>query len=78
MTTRGKHLDALFDKIQAGTMTYEDTADLFLLTMVGQPAGVTRDEMLARLRARFQDTVALNAFLQASLGQFDALVRGRS
>lgn len=76
--TNGEHLDALFDKIQAGTMTYEDTADLFLLTMVGQSAGVTRDEVLAKARARFQDTVALDAFLQASLAQFDVLFRGRS
>lgn len=76
--TGGEHLDALFDKIQAGTMSYEDTADLFMLSTVGQSAGVTRDEVLAKVRERFQDTAALNAFLQASQAQFDVLFRGRS
>lgn len=67
-----KELDRFWPLIQAGTLDYEDAADLFLASMVGAATGVGRAELLARLRARFPDKAALNAFWQDKL----ALVEG--
>jgi hypothetical protein len=71
---RDEQIDVMLAKIKAGVMTYEDTADLFMLSMIGQGTGVTRDEILAKARERFQDVGALNAFLRDSIGQFEAMI----
>lgn len=57
-------LDIYRDKIARGSMTYEDAADLFLSTVVGQSSGESHAGVLARLRAHFADQAALNAWLQ--------------
>jgi hypothetical protein len=75
--SRNDKLDELHAKIKAGTMTYEDTADLFMRTMVGQFSGVSREEILAKTRARFQDTAALNGYLQYAFAQYEAMVGRR-
>jgi hypothetical protein len=72
--SRNDKLDELHAKIKAGTMTYEDTADLFMMTMVGQSTGVSREEILAKTRAHFQDATALNGYLQHAFAQYEALV----
>lgn len=71
-------LATLLARIAAGTMRYEDAADLFALSTVGQATGVTRPELLARLRQRFQDETALNAFLRLSYAQSGAAAFVRS
>lgn len=62
-----ERLGELHDKIEAGTMTHDDAADLFMLSMIGQSSGATRDEVLAKMRAHFQDRAALNSYLRSSL-----------
>lgn len=74
---RDQQLAVFHDRIAAGTMSEEDAADMFMLTMVGQSAGVTRTEVLARIRARFQDRAVLNAFLRNSLAAFHRALAGR-
>jgi hypothetical protein len=69
-------LAALLAKILDGTMSYEDTADLFMLTTVGQSTGVSRAEVLAKLHAHFQDLKALNGYLQDAYGRFAVVAHG--
>jgi hypothetical protein len=71
---RDSKLDELFGKLKAGTMTYDDTADFFMLSVVGLSTGISRDELLTKLRAHFQDTIALNSYLGSLSDRFEALV----
>jgi hypothetical protein len=65
----------LLDQVEAGTMTFEDTVDLFMLTATGQATGVSRDQVMAKLREHFSDLPALNAYLQSAYSMV-TLVRG--
>lgn len=74
--TRDEQLDAIWAKMIAGTMTYEDTADLFMMTNVGQSTGATREEVLRRMRGFFQDETALNGYMRSLIPTLEALRRG--
>jgi hypothetical protein len=56
-------LDIIYDAILDGTVTYEQAADMFVQTAVGQSTGVARDDILAKLRAQFPTREALAAQL---------------
>jgi hypothetical protein len=68
MVTPEQH-DLFAAKIADGTMTHDDTADLFLLTTIGRSTGVTREALLERLRERHPDQQSLNAWLQVAYQQ---------
>lgn len=68
MMTPEQH-DVFAAKIAAGTMTYDDTADMFLLTATGRSTGIARDALLERLRRQYPDEQALNAWLRVAYSQ---------
>jgi hypothetical protein len=70
MTAHGDIFDTFLAKIEAGTMTHDDTADLFMLTVVGQSTGLTRDQILAKLRERYATQADLIRFLRTSYASF--------
>lgn len=69
-----ERLVTLMGKIEAGQMSYDDAADLFELTAVGRSARAPRAQVLERLRRRFADEAALNAFLRHAYGRYAAAV----
>lgn len=71
-------LDRLEAKIRNGEpMTYEDAADLFEHTIVGQAAirssGLTRAGILALMRKRFPTTEELTMNIRAYLKAYDEM-----
>jgi hypothetical protein len=73
-------IDELERKLRTeGTLTYDDAADLFELTHVGQATmglnHMSRADMLALLRAKFPDEQALTAVMRKFLASFDRHIR---
>jgi hypothetical protein len=66
----------IMDEVAAGTATYEHAADLFMGSMAGRMSGVSREEFLTRLRAKFPTQELLSAYLSASLATFNAAISG--
>lgn len=71
-------LDRLEAKLRSGEqMTYEDAADLFENTIVGQSAlrssGLTRAGLLALMRKRFPTPEELTMNVRAHLRRFDEM-----
>jgi hypothetical protein len=69
-------LDEIAAKLRSGQdITHDEAADLFELTMIGNAMmiynGLTRNDIVARLRARFPDAAALGAHLRPLLAAFD-------
>jgi hypothetical protein len=58
--------DQYLDKITQGIMTWDDLADMFRSTMVGQSSGASRELVLARMKQRFGDEAAMNTWLQTA------------
>lgn len=57
-------------------MTHEEAADLFMSTAVGRSTGVSREQFLAMLRARFPTEVELSAFIQTAKALLDVSLGG--
>lgn len=74
--TRDEQINAMWAKIEAGTMTHDDAADLFMMTMAGQSTGVSRAEVLARMRSAFPSEQALNGYLGILLPKLQTLIAG--
>jgi hypothetical protein len=75
MTNR---LDEIRAKLETGQMiTHEDAADIFGLTTTGKATmlnyGVSRDDILSRLRAIYPDEETLTDACRAMLDAFYAL-----
>lgn len=68
-------LDYFFARIESGTMTHDDAADMFMQSAIGQSTGVGRDEILARLRAHFPGQAALASYLRNLLAHYGGVLR---
>ena len=73
----GPH-DRFLDKIATGTMTWDDIADMFEVTHVGQSTGASREQVLARIKTRFGgDLAAVNTWLQQAYARLPAAIKPR-
>lgn len=75
-------LDEISRKLNAReTLSFDDVADLFVNTSSGQYAmshGISREDFLEKLHARFPDEKELNAWVMAASDLFDAFIeRGK-
>jgi hypothetical protein len=62
--------DGYLAKIAAGTMTYEDTADLFMASFIGRATGVSRADLLSRLHQRFATHDELIVWLRGAYARW--------
>jgi hypothetical protein len=65
------------EKLAAGAITYDDVADMFEHSLVGQATGASRDDFLARVRARFPTQAQLNESLREIEVTFQQLIKSK-
>jgi hypothetical protein len=66
------------EKLAAGAITYDDVADLFKQSLIGQASGTSRDDFLARVRAQFPTQAQLNESLREIEVTFQELIKSKT
>lgn len=62
------------DRLAAGTVTFDDAADMFLDSVAGRELGWTRAEFLANCHAKFPTQAALNDSMREAAAAFYSML----